>query len=99
MWWSLLSPPKKSQPEREFVWRRSAACHGETRIEDDEIGERMDAGQMALLKRGDKRSRPLPAPWKMGMLQSPRENRQTMWQRGAPNAGVATRRHQSAAKS
>ena len=49
--------------EREFVEAQKAA-YMETCIEDDEIGERMDAGRKALLERGDNEVGPTRAPWK-----------------------------------
>jgi len=49
--------------EREFVEAQQAA-YMETCLEDDEIGERMDAGRRALLLRGDNEVGPLQSPWK-----------------------------------
>jgi choline monooxygenase len=52
--------------EREFVEAQQAAYH-ETCIEDDEIGERMDAGRAALLARGDNEVGPYHSPMEDGM--------------------------------
>ncbi|TXT37840.1 MAG: rieske (2fe-2S) domain-containing protein [Comamonadaceae bacterium] len=52
--------------EREFVEAQQAA-YMETCIEDDEIGERMDAGRKALLQRGDNEVGPYQSPMEDGM--------------------------------
>ena len=52
--------------EREFVEAQQAA-YMETCIEDDEIGERMDAGRKALLQRGDNEVGPYQSPMQDGM--------------------------------
>jgi len=52
--------------EREFVEAQQAA-YMETCIEDDEIGERMDAGRKALMKRGDNEVGPYQSPMEDGM--------------------------------
>jgi choline monooxygenase len=52
--------------EREFVEAQQAA-YMETCIEDDEIGERMDAGRDALLARGDNEVGPYQSPMEDGM--------------------------------
>ena len=52
--------------EREFVEAQQAA-YNETCIEDDEIGERMDAGRAALLARGDNEVGPYQSPMEDGM--------------------------------
>ena len=52
--------------EREFVEAQQAA-YMETCIEDDEIGERMDAGRRALLQRGDNEVGPYQSPLEDGM--------------------------------
>ncbi|MFM8919411.1 MAG: aromatic ring-hydroxylating oxygenase subunit alpha [Limnohabitans sp.] len=52
--------------EREFVEAQQAA-YMETCMEDDEIGERMDAGRKALLKRGDNEVGPYQSPMEDGM--------------------------------
>ena len=39
----------------------------ETCVEDDEIAERMDAGRLALLKRGDNETGPYQSPMEDGM--------------------------------
>jgi choline monooxygenase len=54
--------------EREFVEAQRAA-YMETCIEDDEIGERMDAGRKALLARGDNEVGPYQSPMEDGMQQ------------------------------
>ena len=52
--------------EREFVQAQQAA-YMETCLEDDEIGERMDAGRRALLARGDNEVGPYQSPMEDGM--------------------------------
>jgi choline monooxygenase len=52
--------------ERGFVDAQRAA-YMETCIEDDEIGERMDAGRRALLARGDNEVGPYQSPMEDGM--------------------------------
>ena len=52
--------------EREFVQAQQAA-YMETCLEDDEIGERMDAGRRALLLRGDNEVGPYQSPMEDGM--------------------------------
>ena len=52
--------------EREFVDAQRAA-YMETCIEDDEIGERMDAGRKALYARGDNEVGPYQSPMEDGM--------------------------------
>ncbi|GKS99966.1 aromatic ring-hydroxylating dioxygenase subunit alpha [Acidovorax sp. SUPP3434] len=52
--------------EREFVEAQQAA-YMETCIEDDEIGERMDAGRRALHGRGDNEVGPYQSPMEDGM--------------------------------
>jgi len=52
--------------EREFVEAQQAA-YMETCIEDDEIGERMDAGRAALFARGDNETGPYQSPMEDGM--------------------------------
>lgn len=52
--------------EREFVEAQRAA-YMETAIEDDEIGERMDAGRKALFARGDNEVGPYQSPMEDGM--------------------------------
>jgi choline monooxygenase len=52
--------------EREFVEAQQAA-YMETCIEDDEIGERMDAGRAALFARGDNEVGPYQSPMEDGM--------------------------------
>lgn len=52
--------------EREFVEAERAA-YMETCIEDDEIAERMDAGRLALMKRGVSETGPYQSPMEDGM--------------------------------
>ena len=52
--------------EREFVEAQQAA-YMETCVEDDEIALRMDAGRLALLKRGDNEVGPYQSPMEDGM--------------------------------
>jgi choline monooxygenase len=52
--------------EREFVQAQQAA-YMETCVEDDEIGERMDAGRRALMERGDDEAGPYQSPMEDGM--------------------------------
>jgi choline monooxygenase len=52
--------------EREFVEAQQAA-YMETCVEDDEIGERMDAGRKALMDRGDNEIGPYQSPMEDGM--------------------------------
>jgi len=54
--------------EREFVEAQQAA-YMETCLEDDEIGERMDAGRRALMLRGDNEVGPYQSPMEDGMQQ------------------------------
>jgi choline monooxygenase len=54
--------------EREFVEAQQAA-YMETCLEDDEIGERMDAGRRALFQRGDNEVGPYQSPMEDGMQQ------------------------------
>lgn len=54
--------------EREFVEAQQAA-YMETCIEDDEIGERMDAGRRALMQRGENEVGPYQSPMEDGMQQ------------------------------
>jgi phenylpropionate dioxygenase-like ring-hydroxylating dioxygenase large terminal subunit len=52
--------------EREFVLAQQAA-YMETCVEDDEIALRMDAGRLALMKRGDNEVGPYQSPMEDGM--------------------------------
>ena len=52
--------------EREFVEAEQAAYH-ETAVEDDEIGERMDAGRQALVAAGRSEVGPYQSPMEDGM--------------------------------
>jgi choline monooxygenase len=63
--------------EREFVESQQAA-YMETCIEDDEIGERMDAGRKALLQRGDNEVGPYQSPMEDGMQHFHQWYRKTM---------------------
>ncbi|WP_395026510.1 aromatic ring-hydroxylating dioxygenase subunit alpha [Comamonas odontotermitis] len=59
-------PEEISAFEPEFVQAQRAA-YMETAIEDDEIGERMDAGRRALWERGDNEVGPYQSPMEDGM--------------------------------
>jgi len=63
--------------EREFVEAQQAA-YMETCLEDDEIGERMDAGRQALLSRGDNEVGPYQSPMEDGMQHFHEWYRRTM---------------------
>jgi len=63
--------------EREFVEAQQAA-YMETCIEDDEIGERMDAGRAALYQRGDNQTGPYQSPMEDGMRHFHQWYRRTM---------------------
>ena len=52
--------------EPDFIEAQRAA-YMETAVEDDEIGERMDAGRRALLERGDNEVGPYQSPMEDGM--------------------------------
>jgi choline monooxygenase len=52
--------------ERDFIEAEQAA-YMETCIEDDEIAERMDAGRLALMERGDDEVGPYQSPMEDGM--------------------------------
>jgi choline monooxygenase len=52
--------------ERDYVEAQKAA-YMETCTEDDEIGERMDAGRKALMRRGDNEVGPYQSPMEDGM--------------------------------
>jgi choline monooxygenase len=52
--------------ERDYVEAQQAA-YMETCIEDDEIAERMDAGRLALMRRGDNEFGPYQSPMEDGM--------------------------------
>jgi choline monooxygenase len=52
--------------EREFVHAQQTA-YRETCLEDDEIAERMDAGRLALMRRGDDARGPYQSPMEDGM--------------------------------
>ncbi len=67
--------------EREFVEAQQAA-YMETCIEDDEIAERMDAGRLALFKRGDNEVGPYQSPMEDGMQHFHEWYRRTMDFRG-----------------
>ena len=69
--------------EREFVEAQRAA-YMETAIEDDEIGERMDAGRKALMLRGDDEAGPYQSPMEDGMQHFHEWYRRTMRNAGAP---------------
>jgi choline monooxygenase len=63
--------------EREFIDAQQAA-YMETCIEDDEIAERMDAGRLALYKRGDNEVGPYQSPMEDGMQHFHEWYRRTM---------------------
>ncbi len=63
--------------ERDFIEAHQAA-YMETCVEDDEIGERMDAGRLALLKRGDCEVGPYQSPMEDGMQHFHEWYRRTM---------------------
>lgn len=63
--------------EPEFIAAQKAA-YMETAIEDDEIGERMDAGRRALMERGDNEVGPYQSPMEDGMQHFHEWYRQTM---------------------
>ncbi|WP_286998075.1 MULTISPECIES: aromatic ring-hydroxylating oxygenase subunit alpha [Comamonas] len=63
--------------EPEFIEAQKAA-YMETAIEDDEIGERMDAGRRALMERGDNEVGPYQSPMEDGMQHFHEWYRQTM---------------------
>ena len=52
--------------EREFIEAQQAA-YMETCVEDDEIAQRMDAGRLALVQRGDNEFGPYQSPMEDGM--------------------------------
>ena len=52
--------------EPEFIAAQQAA-YRETMVEDDEIAERMDAGRLALMRRGDDEAGPYQSPMEDGM--------------------------------
>jgi phenylpropionate dioxygenase-like ring-hydroxylating dioxygenase large terminal subunit len=60
---SSTTPRKSPLFEREFVEAERAA-YMETCVEDDEIAERMDAGRLALMKRGVSEVGPYQSRWK-----------------------------------
>lgn len=63
--------------EPEFIAAQQAA-YMETALEDDEIGERMDAGRRALYQRGDNEVGPYQSPMEDGMQHFHAWYRQTM---------------------
>lgn len=65
--------------EPEFIEAQKAA-YMETAVEDDEIGERMDAGRRALFERGDNEMGPYQSPMEDGMQHFHEWYRQTMGQ-------------------
>ncbi len=67
--------------EREFIEAQRAA-YMETCIEDDEIGERMDAGRRALMERGDNEVGPYQSPMEDGMQHFHEWYRRTMAYKG-----------------
>ena len=71
--------------EREFIEAEQAA-YMETAIEDDEIGERMDAGRQALMLRGDNEVGPYQSPMEDGMQHFHEWYRRRMGMEAAPRA-------------
>jgi choline monooxygenase len=63
--------------ERDFIEAHQAA-YMETCVEDDEIAERMDAGRLALFKRGDCEVGPYQSPMEDGMQHFHEWYRRTM---------------------
>jgi choline monooxygenase len=63
---AFFYPEEIAAFEREFVEAQRAA-YMETCLEDDEIGERMDAGRQALLQRGNNEVGPYQSPMEDGM--------------------------------
>lgn len=63
---AFFYPEEIAAFEREFVQAQQAA-YMETCLEDDEIGERMDAGRRALWLRGDNEVGPYQSPMEDGM--------------------------------
>ena len=63
---SSSTTPRTSLFEREFVEAEQAA-YMETAIEDDDIGERMDRGRLALMKEGRNEVGPYQSPMEDGM--------------------------------
>lgn len=63
---AFFYPEEIAAFEREFVEAQQAA-YMETCLEDDEIGERMDAGRKALMLRGDNEAGPYQSPMEDGM--------------------------------
>jgi choline monooxygenase len=63
---AFFYPEEIAAFEREFVQAQQAA-YMETCLEDDEIGERMDAGRQALMQRGDNEVGPYQSPMEDGM--------------------------------
>jgi choline monooxygenase len=63
---AFFYPEEITAFEREFVQAQQAA-YMETCLEDDEIGERMDAGRKALMQRGDNQVGPYQSPMEDGM--------------------------------
>ena len=73
--------------ERDFIDAEQAA-YMETCVEDDEIGERMDAGRQALWERGDDEIGPYQSPMEDGMQHFHEWYRQRMgMNRGEPGSG------------
>ena len=63
---SFFYPEEILAFEPEFIEAQRAA-YMETCIEDDEIAERMDAGRLALMQRGDNEVGPYQSPMEDGM--------------------------------
>lgn len=63
---ALYYPEELTAFERELVEAQQAA-HMETCLEDNKMGQRMDAGRKALLQRGDNEVGPHQKPMEAGM--------------------------------
>lgn len=74
--------------ESEFVQAQQAA-YMETCMEDDEIGERMDAGRRALHARGDNETGPYQSPMEDGMQHFHEWYRRAMGAAGGVDGGGA----------
>ena len=62
----FLYPEEVIAFEPAFIAAQQAA-YRETMVEDDEIAERMDAGRLALMRRGDDEAGPYQSPMEDGM--------------------------------
>ena len=78
---AFFYPQEIAAFEPEFIQAQQAA-YMETCMEDDEIGERMDAGRKALLARGDNQVGPYQSPMEDGMQHFHAWYRRQMGSRG-----------------